>query len=80
MPEFRFGVVRHIMLDVVLESDSIEAATGHLGEWMSGRTAAPVAELDDNFTVLAVYRKDGAAFTKLDVSVSVLPRTSVPLQ
>ena len=35
MPEFRFGVVRHIMLDVVLESDSIEAATGHLGEWMS---------------------------------------------
>jgi hypothetical protein len=80
MPEFRFGVVRHIMLDVVLEADSIEAATGHLGAWMNGHTAAPVAELDDNFTVLAAYRKDGEVFTKLDVSVSVLPRPSVPLQ
>ena len=80
MPEFRFGVVRHIMLDVVLEADSIEAATGHLGEWMNGHTAAPVAELDDNFTVLAAYRKDGEVFTKLDVSVSILPRTSAPLQ
>ncbi len=80
MPEFRFGVVRHIMLDVVLEADTIESATAHLGSWMNGHTAAPVAELDDSFTVLAAYRKDGEAFTKLDVSVSILPRTSVPLQ
>ena len=71
MPEFRFGVVRHTMLDVVVEADTVEAAAGQLGSWMNGHTAAPVAELDDNFTVLAVYRKDGEEFSKLDASFSV---------
>ena len=80
MPEFRFGVVRHVMLDVIIEADTVEAAVGGLGDWMNGHTAAPVAELDDNFTVLATYRKDGGEFTRLPVAVPVLPRSGVPVQ